>query len=557
MRERADRLSLAALAVLCLASGVTVVVLGSRLTFFNDEWYVLLLRPGLGADSLLDPHNGHLTLLPILAYKGLVSAFGLDAQVPFRVLLAAVTASVGVAVFLYVRERLGAGLALIAAALLLFLGPAWQDLLWSFQIGLVGSLSTGIGALLALERRTARASALACALLVASICLSNLGVSFLIAAAVALALRRARSEAWVVAVPALIFAAWWLIWGQDDRTGFTWGNVARAPAYVFDAISSGLAAGTGLGNYPFGFDPYAWGRPLLVLVIVALAALALRGRRPPVTVLPVAAAALSFWVLLAANFMHNFREPHTSRYQLISVALLILLAADLGRGWRPHRPALLAIATLAVVAIGSNLSALRDGYRFFEDESEIARADLAALDVGRDHIDRKFRLLQPIAGSIYMTGVFAGPYWRERDAHGSPAYSAAELEGASAAARSAADVVLASGYGLGIEPAQGGGAGPRSGCELLAPAPDAGLRELALPAGGALIVNAGAAEAALRLRRFSSGFPADLGTLAPGVAGRLRIPADAVELPWRLGASGGAALRVCPVATRPGTQAGS
>ena len=107
----------------------------------------------------------------------------------------------GVAVFVYVRERLGDIPALIAAAVVLFLGPAWQDLLWSFQIGLVGSLATGVFALLALERTSRRGDLAACALLVGSIGLSNLGVSFVLAAAVMLAIQRRLAAAWVVARP--------------------------------------------------------------------------------------------------------------------------------------------------------------------------------------------------------------------------------------------------------------------------------------------------------------------------------------------------------------------
>src|SRR4051812_850375 len=117
------------LGALCLGSAATIVVLGSKLTFFNDEWYVLLLRPGLSAHTVLEPHNGHLSAIPILVYKGFVAAFGLDAQVPFRIALAIVVVALGLVVFAYVRERCGDVLALLAAALLLFLGSAWQDLL--------------------------------------------------------------------------------------------------------------------------------------------------------------------------------------------------------------------------------------------------------------------------------------------------------------------------------------------------------------------------------------------------------------------------------------------
>jgi hypothetical protein len=544
----------AILAMLCAISAATVVVLGSRLTFFNDDWYILLLRPDFGAESLLEPHNGHLTLLPILAYKGLVAAFGLDAQVPFRLLLAGVTVATGVAAFVYVRGRLGEVPALLGAAVLLFLGPAWQDLLWSFQIGLVGSLATGVFALISLEHASRRGDLVACTLLVGSVCLSNLGVSFVIAAAVMLALHRRLAAAWVVAVPGVIFAGWWLVWGQEDNTGFSWQNVARSPFYVFDAIAAGLASVSGLGNVREGFDPFAWGRPLLALALLGGAALVLRGWRPPVAALPIAFAAFSFWALLAFNFV-GYRTPEESRYQLVSATFILLIAAELARGLRPRGWTLAAAAVVALLSIGSNLAAYTDGYRFFRDEASVTKADLAALDIGRGHIDRKFRLLQQIAGSVYMTGVYAGPYYRERDEHGSPAYSPAELAAATARARSAADGVLASGYALRLEPASGGVSG-RGGCIDLEPGVAAGTREMTLAPGGAVLAN-GAAPGTLRLRRFGDEAAVELGMLAPGQTAVLRIPVDAVARRWRLAASGGSPVYVCPLPTPLGTRAGS
>src|SRR4029079_6610104 len=56
----------AALALTCAASATALVLLGTRLTFFGDDWAFLLQRPGFSADSLLDDHNGHLSVLPVL-----------------------------------------------------------------------------------------------------------------------------------------------------------------------------------------------------------------------------------------------------------------------------------------------------------------------------------------------------------------------------------------------------------------------------------------------------------------------------------------------------------
>src|ERR1700730_19028524 len=75
------------LALVCAAGGLLVFVLQSQLTFFNDDWYFLLQRPGLeshgGLDTVLAPHNGNIVVLQAVMYKALVAAFGLGSYLPF------------------------------------------------------------------------------------------------------------------------------------------------------------------------------------------------------------------------------------------------------------------------------------------------------------------------------------------------------------------------------------------------------------------------------------------------------------------------------------------
>jgi len=69
-------------------SALLLVLLGTRLTFFSDDWYFLLQRPGLsahaGIDVVLAPHNSNLVAVDVVIYKALVGAFGLRSQLPFR-----------------------------------------------------------------------------------------------------------------------------------------------------------------------------------------------------------------------------------------------------------------------------------------------------------------------------------------------------------------------------------------------------------------------------------------------------------------------------------------
>ena len=534
---------------LCLASAITMVALGSRLTFFNDDWVFLLGRPGFTFDSLLSPYNGHLNLIPVLTWKALVALFGLDSQFPFRIALASLNAALAALVFVFVRERAGQLLALLAAALLLFLGPAWETLIFFSPSVLLGSLTAGVAALLALEQDTPRRNLVACGLLLVSVLTSNLGLAFVVAAAVAVALRRRPSQAWLPAAPAVLFAVWWLVKGREaHETDITLGNIARLPGYVLDSISSGLASLTGLTQVGGGeYDPLAWGRPLLALALVGTIVWLRRGGRPSRFALVIAAAGLTFWVLAGADFTPPGDEPTASRYQMVSAVFLILLAAEAFRPVRLSPPTLGAVTILALVAIGSNLAVLKDGYNLLRHQSQISKADLGALDIARGHVRSGFGLGEEEAGTPYLFGVTAGAYYRERDSHGSPAYTPAEIAAADPDVRRPADQVLVSGYRLRLAEDNRPGRIRGPGCRRLGPDFDAGAVSIVLPPGGVTISNRGVEAAKISLRRFAPPRLAiDLGTVGPGFSARLAVPRDRVRVPWRLGARG-APIGVCAI----------
>jgi hypothetical protein len=534
------------LAALCVASAATLVVMGTNLTFFNDEWYILMQRPGLSADTIFEPNNQHLSAIPVLVFKTLVELFGLDEQLPFRLLLAAVVVSLAVLVFAYVRDRLGPGLALVAAALLLFLGPAWEDLLWSFQIGLVGSTATGVAVLILLERDTPRRNLAACLLLVVSILLSDVGVPFIAGAAVAVALRRRPAQLWIPGAAALVFAGWWIAYGTDARSDFNVGNLARSPAYLIDSASSGLSSLAGLTERPGGeTDLLAWGRPLLALVAVAVAFAFTRRSRPAPFLLVVVAAAVVFWVLVGSNFIVG-REATSSRYQLVTATFVVLIGAEAFRGFRPGPVALGTVICLAVVAIGSNLAALSKGYDFMRLHSTFARVDLGALELMRGNVPPTFQLVESAARTPFLSGVTAEGYFRESEAHGTPAQTPEEILAEAPELRAAADNVMAAGYRLRLQP-QARAAAAVPGCELVSARFDAEPVEAELEPGGALVTNLGAQPVDLGVRRFApAGSQTNLARLGGGFSALLAIPRDDSDLPWHLSAAGGSPIRVCP-----------
>ena len=526
--------------LICGASALVLVLLGSRLTFFNDDWYFLLQRPGFSTESVFAPHNGHLSALPVLLYKGLVEMFGLDSQVPFRVVLALSVAALGVVMYLLVTERAGRLLGLVAAAILVFLGPASEDLLFFASITLIGALTAGLGALLALERDTRRRNAVACLLLVSAISMSGLGMAFVVAAAISVALRRRPAQLWIPAVPSLLFLVWWVAYGSDAPSGLSVDNLDGLPEYVLDCITSGLGA---IGGQT-GRSAVELGRILLVALVVVIAVRLIRGRRPSSGVLVFIGAALTFWGLSGASYIPG-REAIASRYQLVHVALLILIAVELFRPLRPTPVQGMAVVAVALVALGLNLRALHDGYNFMRAQSAYVKADIGALEVTRGRSTPGLRLVESVAHNPHMTGVTAGRYFEETRVHDAPpTYSPRQIAAAPPALRQAADHVVVGGYRVRLVT----GRRPAGSNECRRrPAHSSGVtREVELSARGASITNLGDDPLVVGVRRFApSALPVPIGFLSAGQTSSITVPPDSVTLPWHLTARGASAFRVC------------
>ena len=198
----------------------------------------------------------------------------MGSALPFQIVSTGVFLLSNVALFIYLRRRIGDELALLGTTLVLFLGAAWIDLLWSFQVALSGSIAAGLAALLALERDKQRSDVVACALLVVSVAFSELGVSFALAALVSVALgpRLRRNRLYVALLPLALYAIWFLGWGHKGPDTFSAHNVLVSPKYVFEAISQAIASLLGLAT-PLtgsGLQPVGliWGELLLVTGIV-------------------------------------------------------------------------------------------------------------------------------------------------------------------------------------------------------------------------------------------------------------------------------------------------
>jgi len=544
-----------------LASGALLLGLGSRLSFFLDDWTFLVYRTGFDAEAILDPHNEHIAVGLVLVYKAILAGFGMDSTLPFRVVSTSVFLLSTVLLFLLVRRRVGEWPALLGATLVLFLGAAWEDLLWPFQLGYFASMAAGLGMLLAFERGGRRGDLLACGLLIVSLLFSSVGLPFAVGAAVHLLQHPNRlRRAYVVAVPLGLFALWYLGWGRGAESSITAGNVATAPLYLFDGIASSVSSLLGLAapRDESAISPLYWGRPLLVLGLLG-AAWRLRALEGvPRWLVVFAAITATFWLLAGASEKEG-RPATASRYVYLGGIFVLLLAAELLRGWRPSRLAIVGLCALTAFAVIANLSYLHGAYTSYKGTSDLERAGLGAVEIARDHVEFGFLLSEDVVGTAYVS-IEAGPYLDAVDRHGSAGYTPGEIAAAPDPVRAAADRVLAAALELPVrEPAAETRPAPATdSASPPAPAPapaPASCRRLEssrvsaaavqLPIGGAMLRAPPRLLAEPGLRRFGAEpLPLRLEGSRDGVAA-LRLPPDRADAPWVLELHGAGSVAVC------------
>lgn len=523
-----------------LASGLILAGWLSDLTFWRDEWGFLLQRRGSDPAVFLEPHYEHIAISLIAVYKGLLAVAGMDSPRPFQLVAVLAFLLSVTLLFVYVRRRFGPWLALAGVLPILVLGPAWDDLLWPFQIGFFGSMSGGIGALLALERRDRLGDALATVLLVVAITFSSLGIPFLAGALVLVAWDSDRfRRLWVVAIPGAVYALWWIGWGHTADSFVSAHNLATSISYVSDGFASSIGSLVGVGSPRDEVltTPLDWGRPLL-LGALALAAWRLhRVGRISRELLAVIVIAVVFWFLAGLN-ASIFRQPSSGRYQYMGAIFIVLIAAELLRGTRPKPGVAAAVLAAACLAALSNLSGLSDAHGALIQFGQRQPAALAALELARERVDPGFELTEENSGVDYLGFVDADSYFDAIDDFGSPAMTLDELAAAPEVARASADTVLAAALELEVEPTAAVG-----DCAASSPQPGSVAQ---LPPQGGLLVG-GSADVEVRLRRFASAvFPAEIGRLRSGEAAWLKIPTDRSGEPWEVQLPAGGGLRVCP-----------
>jgi hypothetical protein len=536
MRERAP---IGLLALALVTSGALLLSYASNLTFVGDGWELLAGRPDWAAGTFFRPFNEHPIMLVALVYKVLLALFGMDSALPYYLVSISLFLGSAVLLFVYMRRRVGNWGALAGAILILFMGAAYEDLLWEFQMCFFCSMAAGLGALLALDREDDLGDGAACLLLVVANASSSLGIPFILAIAAKLALgpKPLWRRAYVVVVPLALYAIWWLSTGHSAGHRIGPGDIPDLPGYVFDAAAAGIASL--LGQQPIGGSggPPVLAQILALLMTVVLAYRVYREGRLSPGLIVAFVLVFSFWGLLAID-----RGPQrfSSRFQYPSAVFLLVVAAEALRGQTLPRWVSPVLAVVVAAAVVGGISLLHQGYsNVWRPTGEGTKARLAAIEIAGANADPLYRIA--FVPSIYLK---VERYRKAERKHGTPAFSEVQLLAAEESQKQAADMTLAAATRLRLVLARG--SRQSTACRLISPAGDWYAEGHLAKAGTFEIEDIGDGDATLMLGRFAQTGTAQLGILPAGDSRSLSIPRDRSPRPWRLSVRG-SPVRVCAI----------
>jgi len=364
-------------AVAAMVAVALLLYLGRWLTFYHDEWTFIDQRGEWTFDALMRPHNEHWPLGMALAYKTLLSAVGLRSYLPYLLVLLLLHVATAAGLYRVLKHLSGPAFALAGSTLLLFIGSAYENLYWGFQIGWVGSTAAGTWAVaLLLLPKTRRRLILAAILLVVSVASQGTGLFFFAGATVILlADPERRSDVWVVAPAAILGTAWFVFLGRSsissNRDPFTLESLSHLPEYVSTGVVNAIGVLTGLGQ-PVG------------LVIFGLLAVAtvwhLVGKAP------MRAAAVAGFVGLIAQFsltgLVRVGQATSSRY-VYTAAIFLLFAFSGWLGRRYIGSGLRGYGALGLLWLGAllfNGSVLWIGRGIFETHAIETRAAITLIE---------------------------------------------------------------------------------------------------------------------------------------------------------------------------------
>ena len=253
---------------------------------------------------LLHRHAGHPSMGLVAVYKAIQAIFGMEDLTPYAVASTLVLPRQRRAA---VRLDAPPGRRLAGArrrrCRCSSSAPALEDLLTPFQIGFFAPVACGIGACWRSSGATPRRRALLRAARGRPLLSDPRARSVVAGVAVAIGLDgelRARSGS--RSCPAALYALWYLGWGDSDANQFsstTWRRRPRSSSTATPPRSPRCSGSPRPATRSSG--ALDWGRPLLALAVIAVAARLVALGRVPKWLWVVLAAGVVFWLLTAIN----------------------------------------------------------------------------------------------------------------------------------------------------------------------------------------------------------------------------------------------------------------
>ena len=516
-----------------LSAGL-VLWFGRQLGFSGDELSLISLVAELEPGELFEPYVGHLVPVSLLAYRGVLGAFGAGEYAPFQVLTLLSIFLLAWILFSWGKRRVPPWVAL-APALLMLIFP--QDLL-HYLAGngfvIVFALACGLGALQAFEQNSRKWDLAAFGLIVAGLLTYTVAAAFAIGVLVAAMIERDWKRLWVAGLPLMGYAIWRLTVASTstevEDTPPDFDNLLLLPAWIFQSIGGALAALLGIGFDFLGLAPRDpataarfLGPTLAIVFLVALGALVATGRvrRSLIVAVAVAVALYASQTVVWASFADR-PGPGETRYLYPTTLVVLMVGLEMARGiaWDRRRTGLL-LGITAVSLVGAIGYLAIDGSR--EGRTDRLKAEVLAVTLlestgdpppvaeqPRDALRKSF---DPVDGAKF----------------GYLGFTEAEILSEGLDRGPEVDRFLAGAGRLGLRPVAG--VIPVD-CRP-APGDTGGSRARAyLPARGAILSASRPVE--LRLGRYGEQASWELGPLGPDRPAILRLERDDGSRPWYL-----------------------
>lgn len=215
------------------------------MTFVYDDWsfVVPLSRGELPARWFLEPHNEHWVLLPKAVFAGLDALFGFPSVWPY------LTVTLGLHLLLchlLWRMAVHAGseewLASLGVVAFAVYTAGVENILWAFQIGLIGNMVLGTLTILELARPRPRSLVVALLSLL-NVATSGIALVFVLLAAVLMLWQRRPRRLWSLAPAAVTYSVWYMGFAPRlSKPPTSLGELALLPIYWLLGVGNSVAS---------------------------------------------------------------------------------------------------------------------------------------------------------------------------------------------------------------------------------------------------------------------------------------------------------------------------